>query len=87
MKKKGESGGSGEVPKKKEQKIVYIDDGSTVADMSGTRKGPPRRKSTMKEKWKTYITTVKHMILPLLITLLAMTMVFIILMLVTGKWT
>ena len=60
MKKKGESGGSGEVPKKKEQKIVYIDDGSTVADMSGTRKGPPRRKSTMKEKWKTYITTVKH---------------------------
>ena len=27
-----------EAPKKKEQKIIYIDDGSTIADMSGTYK-------------------------------------------------
>ena len=86
MKKRRDGDPAGQ-PDKKEQKIVYIDDGSTVADMSGTRKGPPRRKSTMKEKWHTYITTVKHMILPLLVTLLAMTMVFVLLMLLTGQWS
>ncbi len=89
MKKDGAApDGKDNAPKKKEQKIIYIDDGSTIADMSGTRKGaPPRKKSTMKEKWHTYITTVKHMILPLLVTLLAMTMVFVLLMLLTGQWT
>ncbi len=87
MKKRRDPAQAEDAPKKKEQKIVYIDDGSTVADMSGTRSGPPRKKSTMKEKWHTYITTVKHMILPLLVTLLAMTMVFVLLMLLTGQWT
>ncbi len=75
-----------EPEKKKEQKIIYIDDGSTVADMSGTfKKGPPKPRSTAKEKARTYFAVVKKMIVPMLCTLLAFTLVFVFMLAIAGK--
>ncbi len=74
--------------KKKKEKIIYIDDGSTVADMTNTRKpekGPPRRKSTMREKWRTYISVVKRLTPLMLCTLLAFTIIFLFLLLISGR--
>lgn len=72
---------------KKEQKIIYIDDGSSVADMSGTYKRgkAPRQRSTFREKARTFFGVMKKMILPMLCTLLAFTLIFILLLAVTGK--
>ena len=65
--------------KKKREKITYIDDGRTIADMSFTKKGKASSSvkdadkkpvSTWREKWRTYFDSVKIMILPMLITLL-----------------
>ncbi len=74
--------------KEKKQKIVYIDDGSTVADMSGTfkKKRPPRQKSTAKEKMRTYFSVVKKMILPMLCTLLAFTLVYFLFVAIVGHF-
>ncbi len=74
--------------KPKKEKIIYIDDNSTIADMSGTRRvksNAPKRQSTFKEKMKTYFSVVKKMILPMLVTLLTMTIVFIIFMALAGR--
>lgn len=81
-KKKG-----GEEPPKKEQKIVYIDDGSTVANMDGTfgRRGQPRQRSTWREKARTYFAVVKKLLPYMFCTLIAFTLVFIILLAATGK--
>ena len=59
--------------KKEKRKVVYIDDGSQIADMSqldgyGLRAGGGSR-STFKEKFRTYISTGKLMILPMLVTI------------------
>ena len=77
-----------EKEKKKEQKIIYIDDGSTIADMSGTfkRGKDTRQKSTAKEKAKTFFGVMLRMIPFLLVTLLGFTLVYIILLLMTGKF-
>lgn len=87
MKKKEPAGGKKPADeKKKEQKIVYIDDGSTVADMDGTYpRGKPRQRSTFKEKFKTYITVVKNLLPYLLITLLAFTLVYLVVLAIAGK--
>lgn len=67
--------------KKKKEKITYIDDGRTIADMSGTTKGGAilpgntgksksgRSNSTFKDVWKTYWGAVKMMLVPMLVTL------------------
>ena len=60
--------------KKKKEKIIYVDDGRTVADMSnvsGTRlsRDAWRTNSTGKEKWQTYWMAVRMMILPMLVVL------------------
>ena len=66
---------------KKKEKIVYIDDGSTVADMSGSGRKKESKKApeskfrgikphaTLKEQWKTYTDAVKLMFLPMLAVL------------------
>lgn len=62
-------------------KVVYYDDGSTVADMSGTRKGkelPPRQKSTFREKARTFFAVMRRMVLPMICTLVAFSIVFLI---------
>ena len=75
-----------------QEKVVYYDDGSTVVDMSNVtapgerRKGktPPPR-STARDKWNTYWSTVKKMVGPMLIVLAVMTTIFLILYFVAAK--
>ena len=75
---------------KKKEKITYIDDGRTLADMSGisggrlSRRNPNIPRSTAKEKWDTYWTAVKMMFLPMLATMGAICIIFAILYLVFG---
>lgn len=72
---------------KKEQKIVYIDDGSQIADMSATRRHgkTERQKSTAREKVRTYFAVVKRMLIPMFCTLFAFALVFVILLAITGN--
>ena len=56
--------------KKKKEKVVYVDDGRTIADMSGVQggaskyfKGTPSY-STGKEKWTTFFDAFRMMLLP-----------------------
>ncbi len=69
--------------KKKREKIKYIDDGRTVADMSGVKGGAhfsskssltPR--ASMKEQWKTYWGAVKMMFVPMLVAVGAIIVVY-----------
>ena len=57
--------------KKKKEKVVYIDDGRTIADMSNlpNAKMPNYNTgiSTFKDKWITYWSAVKMMVVPMLI--------------------
>ena len=74
--------------KPKEQKIIYIDDGSTIADMSGTYKtrdgkAPPR--TTFREKMQTFFSVMKKMVLPCLVTLIAFTLVFLLFQCLAGN--
>jgi hypothetical protein len=60
--------------KEKKEKVTYVDDGITIADMSGIgsrRSAPPksRPRSTFKEHWQTYWMAVRMMILPMLVVL------------------
>ena len=71
--------------KTKKEKIRYIDDGSTVADMSGVRRGgTPRSHSssrpcaTFKEQFRTYTDAVKMMFLPMLAVLGIIALAFLI---------
>ena len=56
---------------KKKEKITYVDDGRTLADMSGLS-GPRLTRSSAKPKtrakeiWATYLNAVKMMFLPML---------------------
>lgn len=59
--------------KKKKEKIIYIDDGRTISDMSGvksnldwTRKGTT---SSFADIWRTYWSAVGMMIKPMLVTI------------------
>ena len=55
--------------KKKKKKVEYIDDGRTVVDMStfgGRRDTPKQSDHSFKAQLRTYITSVKMMILPML---------------------
>ena len=77
--------------KEKKQKVVYYDDNSTIADMSnvpraGQKKpsGDPPPRSTFKEKWKTYISAVKMMLLPMCVVLFVLAVLFLILMLLAN---
>lgn len=77
---------------KKKEKVVYYDDGSTISDMSRVnRKGekkdppPPRYKSTFAEKWKTYWSAVRSMLLPLCVALGIILILYLLMMLITGN--
>ena len=73
---------------KKKEKTVYIDVGSSIADMSALSKGLSRDKlggsrrlggrPTFKECFKTYIEAVKMMIKPMFITIGIITIAFLI---------
>ena len=69
--------------KKKKKKTTYYDDGSTIADMSALSGG--RRTMNINEKggfraqFRTYRDAVRKMFVPMLVTMGAITLVFLIL--------
>ena len=85
-------------PKKKKERIVYIDDGSTVADMSGVKGNVPLRRpvrpayekrkpeptTRMGQAWQTYKNAVRAMIGPMLVTLGAVSVVFFFIWIILG---
>lgn len=79
--------------KKKKEKVIWYDDGSTIADMSNVTKigqktpsqktqPQPRRISTAKEKWRTYWKAVKMMLMPMCVVLLIIAVLYLLLMLI-----
>ena len=85
-------------PKKKKEKIVYIDDGSTVADMSGVKGNVPLRRpvrpsygkqkpqptTRMGQAWETYKAAVRAMVGPMLVFLGGMSVVFFLIWVILG---
>ena len=85
-------------PKKKKERVVYVDDGSTVADMSRVKGNTPLRRpvqpSYKKQKpqpttragsiWQTYVSAVRSMIGPMLIFLGGMSVVFFLIWVILG---
>lgn len=72
--------------KKKKEKIIYIDDGRTISDMSGvksnldwTRKGTT---SSFGDIWRTYWSAVVMMIKPMLVTIAFLIAAFLIVTLI-----
>lgn len=68
--------------RKKKEKVTYIDDGHTIADMSNV--GTPRvngRKGTLKEQWNTYWSAVKMMFVPMLVALGIISVAFLVMLL------
>ena len=86
--KRNKNSEDGSEKKQKKQKIVYIDDGSTVSDMSGTfKKGrTPQTRASFKEQARTFFTAMKKMILPLLVTLIVLTAVYFIILAIAGGY-
>lgn len=70
---------------KKKEKIRYIDDGRTIADMSGLRSGPRlhtnpyRPPLKFKEVLKTYFSAVKLMFMPMLVVVVGICIIYMIL--------
>lgn len=78
--------------KKKKEKITYVDDGRTIADMSrvgshGLSSKPKEKKKdfipsnlmgrgTLRDQWNTYKAAVKMMFLPMLVVILAIVLIF-----------
>lgn len=75
---------SKEQEKKEKKKAIYVDDGSTIADMTGVGrpKYEKRSRSTprapFKEQMRTYFDAVKLMILPMLAVLGIIAIAFLI---------
>ena len=67
--------------REKKEKIIYIDDGRTLADMSGLR-GVDKRytgpKGGFKAQLTTYWNTVKLMFVPMLVTIGIISLAFLI---------
>lgn len=63
---------------KKKDKVKYIDDGRTLADMSGLKAGPRLNSNSyrpplkFKEVMKTYFTAVKMMFVPMLVVIVGL---------------
>ena len=79
--------------KEKKEKVIYYDDNSTIADMSSVnRKGEkreppkPRIRSTAGEKWKTYWSSVKMMVLPMCIALVVLGILYLLTMWIGGNF-
>ena len=75
--------------KKQKKKEVYVDDGSRIADMSALDSYGFRARggssSTFKEKFQTYIRTVKLMLLPMLVTIGISTAAYLLLYLLLSR--
>ena len=73
--------------KKKKERVIYVDDGSTIADMSGTtrpgailggRTPTPggRRRAGARAQWGTYKSAVRQMFMPMLVVMGIITVAF-----------
>lgn len=69
---------------KKKEKVTYVDDGRTIADMSGVSSGrrlgnrnPYRPRPKFKDVWTTYWNAVKMMVKPMLVVIAAMAVVYL----------
>ena len=69
--------------KKKKEKVVYVDDGRTIADMSNVKGGGASKLfsdtpsySTGKEKWTTFFDAFRMMLLPTLVFVGGMAVVY-----------
>ena len=78
--------------KKKKEKITYIDDGRTIADMSGvtggmhfSKKDTYRPHPKFKDVWKTYWAATKMMIAPMLVAVGGIIVIFLVLTLLFGS--
>ena len=76
---------------KKKEKIIYIDDGRTIADMSGVSGGfssykrPEWQPSPrFKEVWQTYWTAVKLMLRPMLVVVAGIGLIYLIMYVLFG---
>ncbi|MGM9602196.1 MAG: hypothetical protein ACI3W5_11545 [Faecousia sp.] len=68
---------------KKKEKITYIDDDRTIADMSGVRGGLPKSsrnpytpRASFKEQWQTYWSVVKLMLRPMLVVVVGILVIY-----------
>ena len=70
---------------KKKEKIRYIDDGRTIADMSNVgggrlpQRSPLQPRASLKEQWQTYKAAVKMMLTPMLVVIVGICIVYMIL--------
>ena len=69
--------------KKKKEKIIYVDDGRTVADMSGVgrQKSAPksgRQSGGLKDQFRTFRDAQRAMFLPMIATLAIIALAFLI---------
>lgn len=85
-------------PKKEKQKVTYIDDGSTLFDMSGVGRRPagqllppmhggrekPEPRTRTGKIWRTYCDAVRAMISPMLVVLGAMAVLFFLVWIILG---
>lgn len=86
MPKKKERSPSPQPKKEEKVKVIYYDDGSTVADMSGTRKEKtPRQKVPFKERARTFFAVMRKMVVPMLATLAALTIIYIVILAAAGR--
>ena len=74
---------------RKKEKITYVDDGRTIADMSGVKGGfalpernPYQPRASLKEQWQTYWSAVKLMVRPMLVVVGGIGLIYLILTLV-----
>ena len=71
--------------RKKKEKVIYVDDGRTIADMSGVSSGPrlsrnPYRPALrFKDVWNTYWNAVRMMFTPMLVVITALGVIYMIL--------
>ena len=72
--------------KKKKEKIIYVDDGRTIADMSGLKGNTDWLKkgttSSFGDIWRTYWGAVRMMFKPMLIVIGFLLMAFLIVALI-----
>lgn len=71
---------------KKKEKITYIDDGRTIADMSNVSGGwtksnrnPYAPRASFQEQWNTYWSAVKLMLRPMLVVVVGILVIYVIL--------
>lgn len=79
-----------ELEKEKKQKTVWVDDGRSFADMSGVPRGlfrpssAPKSPSSAREKWETFRTVFRMMLLPTLVAAGALALGYLLLWLAFG---